>query len=130
MNKGKTILVADRNPHIRQLIKRELGTCGYQFQLVRNGKELLRALYGQPPVHLLILDPGFPGMEAKDTVRKIVDRIPQLPVVLYRFGGADIQRTFAAEDVFYVDKNGSSIETLKSTVNDILSSSSAADPLD
>ncbi len=52
--------------------------------------------------------------------RKIVDRIPQLPVVLFSIGGNDDISAFNAGNIFRVEKNGQSIDILKAVIQDII----------
>lgn len=120
MEKANQILIADRNPRIRGFLRRELAACGYNVRLVENGKELLKLIYSRLRIDLLVLDPDFPGVDAIDMARKIADRIPQLPVVLYCIQGTDNLTDFVAGNIFYVEKNGQSIEILIETIQKIL----------
>jgi len=120
MEKVSEILIADRNPHIRRFLRRELADCGYNVRLVENGKDLLKLIYSRIRIDLLVLDPDFPGVDAIDMARKIVDRVPQLPVVLFCIRGDDDISDFNAGNVFLVEKNGQSIEILKAVIQDIL----------
>jgi len=120
MENTNVILIADRNPHIRGFLRRELSACGYQVRLVKTVKELLKEIYSRTPVDLLVLDPDFPGVEARVMARKIENRIPLLPVVLYCIGESDILSDFVSGKVFYVEKNGQSIEILKDIIQQIL----------
>jgi CheY-like chemotaxis protein len=115
------ILIADRNPHIREFLRRELISLGCTVRLAENGKDLLKQVYSSKRVDLLIFDPDFPGMEPTDSFRKILDRIPQLPVVLYCVRGTDNIEDYAGGNVRLVEKNGQSIEVLKKTIQTILS---------
>ncbi len=120
MWKNNSILIADRNPHIRDFLRRELTACGYNIRQVQNGKELLKLIYSRNRIDLLVLDPEVPGVEAIELARKIVDRIPQLPVVLFYTRGNDDISEYNAGHVFLVEKNGQSIDTLKAVIQDIL----------
>ncbi|WP_319409686.1 response regulator [uncultured Desulfosarcina sp.] len=120
MENAKEILIADRNPHIRGFLKRELSACGYNVRLAENGKELMKLIYSRIRIDLLVLDPDFPGVDPNVMARKIVDRVPQLPVVLYCIRGADDLSDFIAGNVFHVEKNGQSIEILKEVIHAIL----------
>jgi DNA-binding NtrC family response regulator len=120
MENANVILIADRNPHIRGFLRRELSACGYHVRLVKTGKELLKEIYSRTPVDLLVLDPDFPGVEAKVMARKIEDRIPQLPVVLYCIRECDTLSDFVSGNVFHVEKNGQSVEILKDIIQQIL----------
>ena len=120
MWKNNSILIADRNPHIRDFLRRELTACGYNIRQVQNGKELLKLIYSRNRIDLLVLDPEVPGVEAIELARKIVDRIPQLPVVLFYTRGNDEISNYNTGNVFPVEKNGQSIDTLKAVIQDIL----------
>ena len=120
MGKNNSILIADRNPHIRDFLRRELEACGYHVRLVKNGKELLKLIYSRSGIDLLVLDPDFPDVETIEMARKIVDRIPQLPVVLFSIGGNDDISAFNAGNIFRVEKNGQSIDILKAVIQDII----------
>lgn len=120
MGKGKTIIVADRNPHIRRFLERELSACGYHVRQVENAKDLLKLIYSHHRIDLLVLDPEFPGMEAAETAKKILNRIPQLPVILFSTPGDHDISAFNAGDFFLVEKNGPSIDILKAAIQDIL----------
>ena len=120
MEKVNEILIADRNPHIRDFLRRELAACGYNIRQVKNGKELLKLIYSRSRIDLLVLDPEVPGLEAMEMARKIVDRIPQLPVVLFYTRGNDEISNYNTGNVFPVEKNGQSIDILKTVIKDIL----------
>ncbi len=120
MGKSNSILIADRNPHVREFLRRELAACGYHIIHVQNGKELLKLIYSRSRIDLLILDPEVPGLESMEMARNISNRIPQLPVVLFYTRGDDDITDFNARNVFIVEKNGQSIEILKAVIQDIL----------
>lgn len=121
MERVNEVLIADRNPHIRAFLKRELSACGYNVRLAENGKALLKLLYGRVRIDLLVLDPDFPGVDANVIARKIVDRVPQLPVVLYCIRGTENITDIVSGNVFHVEKNGNSVEILKEVIQKILS---------
>lgn len=115
------ILVADRNPHIRKFLKRELAGAGYNVWIAENAKELLRHVYGNRQINLLVLDPDFPGIDATDLYQKLAVQQPQLPVVLHGISRTDDHVDVAGKSVLRIEKNGSSVEVLKQTIRDILS---------
>lgn len=121
MGNSNEILIADRNPRVRKFLKRELSTTGYHIRLVENGKELLKMIYSPKRIDLLVLDPDFPGVDVIDMTRKIADRIPQLPVVLYCVRGADELPDVSGGYMTHIEKNGNSVEILKQTIDNILS---------
>ena len=50
------ILIADRNRHVRDFLRRELHAEGYRIEVARDGREVLNHLQGHEPPDLLILD--------------------------------------------------------------------------
>lgn len=121
MDPRPEILVADRNPHIRRFLKRELAAAGYHVRAVENGKQLLALVYSGIQIDLLVLDPDFPCRDAIDLSRRISARIPQLPVVLHCVGVVDEATPFDGACVAQVQKNGNSVEILKQRIRSILS---------
>lgn len=72
---GKTILIADDDPHIREVISFSLVKAGMETILARDGKETLDKFLSHSP-DLIILDIGMPekdGLEVCREVRKISD---------------------------------------------------------
>jgi DNA-binding NtrC family response regulator len=115
-----TILIADRNPNIREFLKREMMAEGYQVRLARNGKEVLRWVYHQDPLDLLILDPDLPDAGEVPLLEKLSNRIPTLPVVVHTFlSDYTNYPALVSSDVF-VEKKGTSIEGLKKVIGKIL----------
>ena len=120
MTDAPEILVADRNPRVRRFLKRELTAAGYHVRLVANGKELLELVYSGLRIDLLVLDPDFPCRDAIALSRRILARIPQLPVILHCVHAYDELHAFAGGHVVHIEKNGGSIEILKATIDRIL----------
>ncbi|MFZ7128228.1 MAG: response regulator [Desulfobacterales bacterium] len=108
------ILIADRNPHVREFLKRELSAEGYRIQLAAHGREVLRSVFGDDSLDLLIIDPDFPDSDAVQLLRRIQGRIPALPVIVHTFQGEVYPRSELQHDLeVFVEKNGNSIESLK-----------------
>lgn len=119
MNTRISILVADRNPHVRKFLKRELEAEGHSVRLAENGVEVLKVAFFQDPLDLVILDPDLPGTAVRQLLAKLKDRIPPLPVVIHTFladlsDSAESQEELHADA--FVEKGGNSIETLKQVV--------------
>jgi DNA-binding response OmpR family regulator len=99
-----TILVADDEPNIVELVSLYLRKAGYQVETAVNGHETLRKAQELRPA-LLVLDvmmPGPDGLQVCKTLRKRGD----LPIVLLSARGADIDKIaglrYGADD--YVTK--------------------------
>jgi DNA-binding NtrC family response regulator len=125
---GKTysILVADRNRHVRDYLKRELAAEGYRVRLARTGREVLQWAFDEAPLDLVILDPNLSDERDLKVFEKILDRIPQLPVIVHGFFTDFNPPPGAASEVSFVEKRGGSIEELKRTVFKMLHPPSAA----
>ena len=81
--KSGKILIADRNRHVRDFLRRELSAEGYQVEVARDGREVLDRLNGEAPPHLLILDLEIPYLEEPEVWARLKDRQPPLPVVIH-----------------------------------------------
>jgi DNA-binding NtrC family response regulator len=114
------VLIADKNPRIRNFLKREFTTAGYIVRLAETGRQLLKILYARVPVDLLIIDPDFPDADSSVLTKMLRETVPQLPVVLHTLDAdMNIQRLHPSL-AQWVEKNGCSVENLKKAVAGIL----------
>lgn len=79
------ILVADRNRHIRDLLRRELAAEGYQTFCAKDAWEVLGWLAEHGPPHLLILDLDLPMAAEINLLEQLTHFWPGLPILLYSF---------------------------------------------
>ena len=79
------ILIADRNRHVRDLLRRELTAEGYQVEVAKDGREVLSRIDGDDPPQLLILDLEIPYLDEAEVLARLQDRQPPLPVVIHSF---------------------------------------------
>ncbi len=115
-----TILIADRNPHVRSFLQRELEDEGYRIKLVENSREVLKWVYRQKAVDLIILDPDLPDAEESSLLQKLENRIPSIPVVVHTFLADYANMPAVFNFAAYVEKSGNSIDSIKQVVFDIL----------
>jgi len=120
LEKEFTILIADRNRHVRELLKREMMAEGYRVRLAKNGREVLEQVYDHEPLDLLILDLDLPDAGEMPILDSIEDRIPTLPVVVHTFLSDYANYPVVLSTAVFVEKKGSSIETLKKVVFEVL----------
>jgi len=115
------ILIADRNPHVREFLKREMSAAGYQVQTAETGQEVLKCVYKDESLDLLILDTDLPDTDEAVILQKLKNRLPYLPVILHTLplNETGARKILTAEKI--VDKSGSSVEQLKKAVFEILS---------
>lgn len=57
MKRPFTILIADRNPHVRKFLMREFAADGFLVQVAKSGQEVLRLVFSHKHLDLLVLDP-------------------------------------------------------------------------
>jgi CheY-like chemotaxis protein len=79
------ILIADRNRHVRDFLRRELTAEGYRVEVAADGREVLSRINGTDPPHLLILDLEIPYLEEPELWDRLKDYQPPLPLVIHTF---------------------------------------------
>ena len=120
MSRDFTILIADRNRHVREFLRREMIAEGYQVRLAKNCREVLKWASYNEPIDLLILDPDLPDASEIAIIEKLQDSIPTLPVVIHAYQSDYANSQSFLRTAAFVEKNGSSIESLKKSVFEIL----------
>lgn len=113
MKKQYTILIADRNPNVRELLKREFMALGYRIILAKNGNDVLRTIYNPEPLDLVILDLGLPDENGLRILQRVQDRIPTLPVIVHSFFADYAEVRPDNPLTSFVEKKGDSVEILK-----------------
>ncbi len=80
---SETILVAEDEPQIRQLVERVLSLLGYVVLAGGDGHEVI-ALAGahSGPIHLLLTDMVMPGMGGGELARRISEQRPETRLLL------------------------------------------------
>ena len=121
MNRPVILLIADRNPHVREFLKREMMAEGYEIRLVKSGQELIDDIHipGALP-DMVILDPDLPDADDQSLVHHIQRIVPGLPIVIHSLQTEMIHQLNAKHPVIFVEKKGSSVDHLKQAVKDIL----------
>ena len=120
MKEKYNILIADRNPHVRELLRREMTLEGYQVQLAKTGGEVLNYTLKQDSFDLLFLDSDLPDIDESSLLKKLGGRIPPLPVVVHSFLSENSERQDVLTTVIFVEKRGSSVDHLKKIGAEIL----------
>ena len=116
MNKVFTILIADRNRHVREFLKREMLAEGYRPQLVKTGGEVLKWVYEGKPLDLLILDLDLPDVSELAILKELQDRKPTLPVVVHTYLTEYVNHPTVLSTALLVEKSGDSVDRLKKVV--------------
>jgi DNA-binding NtrC family response regulator len=101
------ILIAERNPNVREFLRREFSGQGYAVHLVRDAGELRGMLRSDLPLDLVVLDPEIPNPLGTDLLVEVNRFRPELPIILHTFS-ADEQSSssHSGQVTTYVEKNG------------------------
>jgi len=122
-----SILIADRNRHVRDLLKREMNAEGYRVYTAKNAQEVLKWVFSQESLDLVILDLDLPEANGICILEKINDRIPTLPVVVHSFLSDYTYHPMLLDAAGVVEKNGVSIVKLKEVVSEVLKNPKTGD---
>jgi len=121
VNRPVILLIADRNPHVREFLKREMMADGYQIRLVKSGQELIDDIHNPATLpDLVILDPDLPDANDLSLLHHIHQIVPGLPIVIHTLQTEMIHQLDAVHPVIFVEKKGSSVDHLKQAVKDLL----------
>lgn len=115
------ILIADRNPRIRQFLKREFVSDGYHVLLAKDGNELAAAVSQDDALDLLIVDDEIMTQDGSRLVQLLNSRMPSLPFIIHSYLIEGIDPTVGSAAATFVKKTGS-LEELKGSVKQLLSS--------
>lgn len=128
MNNAYSILIADRNRHIRDFLKREMSAAGYRLQLAKDGREVLKWIGSGALFDLIILDPDLPDAGEIRILKALQSQIPAIPVVIHTFLSDYTQLPADMTSLAIVDKNEDSIDNLKKVIAHILETSHSKRP--
>ena len=115
-----TILIADRNPHVREFLRRELVSEGYRVQVAKDGREVLMIINANNPLDLLILDLEIPYVSGLAILEQLQDRDPPLPVVVHTFLTEYANHPAVQRAPGFLEKRGNNIDGLKATVAQVI----------
>jgi DNA-binding NtrC family response regulator len=116
-----TILIADRNPRIRQFLMREFTEEGYRVLLAQDKDDLLRIIRRDDTLDLLILDDEMLVPEEARIVEQLANRVPHLPLIVHSFSAECTEESLAREAAALVEKKGN-VGELKNAVDRVLHS--------
>ena len=116
MKRKLTILIADRNAHVRELLRREMMAENHEVLVAKNSREIIQRAFQREPLDLLILDPDLPDAAETMLFQKLHDRIPALPIILHAFSVEEARHPALLKSAPVVEKSARSIEALKELV--------------
>jgi CheY-like chemotaxis protein len=119
---SNTILIADRNSHVRTFLMREMMACGYRIKLAATGENVIKIADAPDSIDLLILDPDLPGLEARSLLASLHEKNPSLPIVLHIHPRQDGDELFSGQScwITIIEKAGDSVERIKEVVGILL----------
>lgn len=115
-----TILIADRNRNVRNLLQREMTSAGYRVRLAENAREVIRWTFHRDPLDLIILDPDLPDSDDSLILDMVLDRIPAVPVIVHTHLSEFKHDSKLMNNVVFVEKRGISVERLKQVIFEVL----------
>ena len=120
MTAGLTILIADRNPHVRDYLSREMKQEGHQVRLAKSALEVLNCLSRGESIDLLIVDPDLPDRRQIKLLERLRKETPSTPVIIHTYTKEYMTPSPPAGNGIVVEKSGSSIEGLKTIVSGMI----------
>ncbi|MBI9075467.1 MAG: response regulator [Desulfatibacillum sp.] len=114
-----TICVADPNPRVRELLRREFSSLGCTVILARTSQEVVEACLSSSPPDLVVVDPELSCADSDPILTRISMFMPKLPVVLHAFPGEALNHPAAHKAAAILEK-GESTNRLKDVVFRIL----------
>ncbi|RJP79213.1 MAG: response regulator [Desulfobacteraceae bacterium] len=113
------ILVADRNKHIRELLKRELSDDGHQVIPAKTAAEVVEIVSTVNPIHLIIIDFDLPDRDSADIMRKLKSRFDDIPVIIHSHGSERQTGFLPSRQIYEIEKGSTSISQIKVLVDQI-----------
>ncbi len=83
----KTILLAERNRHVREFISRELLTLGYRIRGCSTTSALLEAVSVSGRSDIIVLDGDFPDMDLPELLNNLRTLRPTQPIIIHSLDG-------------------------------------------
>ena len=116
MQEPRTILVVDRNPRIRDFVKRELLSDGHRVLTAENTEALRRCIARPERLDALVIDPNMPGLDGVGSLERLLLSRPALPVVFHcqicdRQGLVERPHQWV-----FVEKTGQSVDAVRRQV--------------
>ena len=114
-----TILIADRNPHVREFLRRELEAEGYRVRLAKDGRKVTIMVQLEDPPDLVILDPEIPYLEEVSNLDRVREKDSHPPFIIHTFHADLINHPSIKGLGEFVEKRGD-IDLLKAKVSEVL----------
>lgn len=117
----KIVLIFDRNPNIRQFMKREISQKGYKVRLAKSPEEVLKYAYWPIPADIIVLDPDGIHTPLHTYLGEIERRALEVPIIIHGFNVDSEYSYLKGPHIFFVDKSSDSIDRIISLLEYIVS---------
>ena len=103
--KGTSVLIAENDDSVRELIRDRLNSAGLRTREARDGKRALLALH-EHPFAALVLDINMPGISGFDVLKEkpSISDFPPVLMLTARHASADVQHAMALGAKDYLAK--------------------------
>ena len=115
------ILIADRNPRIRDFMQRELRSEGHRVYTAENADQLKNWIHRPGRLDALVIDPDMPGMESQTHLVDMLAVRPELAVIFHCLASDCASLKTPCRVLAFVEKSGQSVDLLKQQIRSILS---------
>ncbi|AEB10210.1 response regulator [Desulfobacca acetoxidans] len=109
------ILIADRNRHVRDLLRRELAMEGHRVSVARDAREILALLATGETPDILILDPETPYVAEFKLIEEIHRLYPAVLILIHAFQPENFHDLDISNAAAYVEK-AEDLKRLKTTI--------------
>lgn len=82
-----SILIVDRNPHVREFLQRELQGQGYAVLAAGTAGDMLTRLSGTEAPKVVVLDPDLPDLGGLPLIKRLGREFPGVRLVVHAHGG-------------------------------------------
>ncbi len=120
MSAAFIVLLAERNRHVREFLRRELVEGGHRVLAAGDGREVLAMLQGPDPPDLLVLDLEMPYLGGLEILAWLREHRPTLPVVIHSFAPENATDPVLQDAAAFVEKSGDNINNFKATIHEVL----------
>jgi CheY-like chemotaxis protein len=120
MRQNITILIADRNSHVREFLSRELRSEGYGVQEAKDGRDVLKTILSDRHPDLLILDIDMPYVSGLTILEDLRKRESPLPVIIHTFLTEYEKHPAVQRAAGFWEKRGNNIDGFKLSVAEVL----------
>lgn len=114
------ILVADRNPHVRDFLKRELTAAGHSVSTAKDGKEVLSMFGDDDTPDLLVLELDMPLVSGLEILAWFKEKKISTPVIVHTCHTEDAGHPALRGAAAFFEKRGDNIDGFKEVVSHVL----------